>query len=114
MDRKVNPMANLKEIDVTVKRYDPEKDSFFDQVYHVKVEIGKVSVINVLDMIAERIDPSLAFYGPCHIGKCGGCLMTINGKAAFACATLVEGDIILEPAPGRDILADLITKGTYM
>lgn len=110
MDRKVDFMANLKEIDVTVKRYDPEKDSFFDQVYHVKVEIGKVSVINVLDMIAENIDPSLAFYGPCHIGKCGGCLMTINGKAAYACATLVEGDLLLGPGPGRKVLVDLVAS----
>jgi len=38
MDKKVDFMANLKEIDVTVKRYDPEKDSFLDQVYHVKVK----------------------------------------------------------------------------
>ena len=114
MDRKVGLMMNLKEIDVAVKRYNPENNKHFTQVYHVQIEIGKVSVINVLDMIAENIDSSLTFYGPCHIGKCGGCLMIINGKAAFACATLVEGDIILEPVPRRDILADLITKDTYM
>lgn len=102
-------MVAERNISVTIRRYDPEKGVSWRQSYSVSIRPGEVSVINVLDLIAARHDPSLAWYGPCRTGKCGGCFMTINGKPGFACATFVEGDLELEPAPGRVVLADLVT-----
>lgn len=109
MDRKVDYMKDIRKINVTIQRYDAEKGESFLQNYSVEIETSRVSVINVLDTITESIDSSLAFYGPCRIGKCSGCLMTINGRVGYACATLVEGDIILGPVPDRKILVDLVT-----
>jgi len=103
-------MAGERTISVTIRRYDPERGESRLQTYQVSVRTGEVSVMNVLDRIAEEIDPSLAWYGPCRTGKCGGGFMAINGKPGFACAAVVESDLVLEPAPGRAVLADLVTE----
>lgn len=68
----------------------------------------KTSVMNVLEYIAENLDPSLAFYVSCHVGLCGGCAMRINGKTRLACQEEVTGDLVLEPTPGRAVVRDLI------
>jgi succinate dehydrogenase/fumarate reductase-like Fe-S protein len=95
---------------VTIRRFDPESGESCVRSYQVEAGEEKESVMNVLDAIAESVDPSLAYYGPCRAGKCGGCLMLVNGKASLACSVIAEGDLLLEPLPDRRILADLITE----
>ena len=68
----------------------------------------KSSVLNALTHISEHIDPSLAFYSSCRIGKCMGCQVMVNGKAAFACTAPVEGDIRVEPLKGFTVIKDLV------
>ena len=65
-------------------------------------------IYNALEYIHSYLDPGLAFYTSCRIGKCMGCTMMINGKRRLACTSLVEGDITLEPDAHYPVVRDLI------
>jgi succinate dehydrogenase/fumarate reductase-like Fe-S protein len=78
----------------------------FDE-YEVPLE-EKMSVFNVLEYVGNRLDPSLAYYASCRIGKCMGCTLKVNGKLRLACTTLVDGDMTLEPDHRYPVIRDLV------
>lgn len=106
-------MAPPKEgdmLNVTVRRWSPgTADESRLETYQIPY-VEKSSVLNVLTHIVENIDPSLAFYESCRIGKCMGCQVMVNGKAAMACTTPVRGDMTIEPLKGFDTIKDLVVK----
>ena len=95
-------------VTIQILRSNPqEKESPHLETYQVPLE-EKCSVMNALTYIYENIDPSLAFYCSCRIGKCMGCQVMVNGKAVFACTTPVRGDLKVEPMHGFDVIKDLV------
>lgn len=100
-------MEEMKTIRVKVKRSVAGRDESRYDTYEVPFE-EKMSVFNALEHIGNYLDPSLAFYGSCRIGKCMGCTMMINGKRGFACTTIVEGDLTLEPDRKYKVIRDLV------
>jgi succinate dehydrogenase/fumarate reductase iron-sulfur protein len=97
-----------KSILVTCLRYDPDVDTIpYQRTYEVPFSQG-LSVLNVLTYIYENIDPGLGFYSNCDRGVCGRCTVTVNGRPALACTTLVTGDLELAPLCGRPLIRDLI------
>jgi len=99
-----------KKISVKILRSKPweEKKPKFE-AFKVPLE-GKMSILNVLNYIAENLDPTLGFYSSCRIGKCAGCQVMVNGKVRLACTTTVEGDITLEPLRKFQVIKDLVVK----
>jgi len=98
---------NAKNITVECFRFDPDKDS---EPHFQKYEVPFVkdsSVLDMLNYIYENLDPSLGFYASCRRGACARCNMKINGKARFACAELVTGDLKLEPIRPEKVVRDL-------
>ena len=83
---------------------DPQFENY--QVPYVE----KSSVLNVLTHIADEIDPSLAFYQSCRIGKCMGCQVRVNGKAKMACTTPAQIDMTIEPLKGFRTIKDLVVN----
>jgi fumarate reductase iron-sulfur subunit len=106
-------MPNTKvteRVTVQIARSNPQaQESATMENYQIELE-EKSSVLNALTHISEQIDPSLAFYSSCRIGKCMGCQVMVNGKAAFACTAAVEGDITVEPLKGFPVIKDLVVK----
>jgi succinate dehydrogenase/fumarate reductase iron-sulfur protein len=101
-------MADNQLISVTVERYSPETDrESYQQVYQVPLAPG-MSVLNVLNYIYENLDSGLGYYSSCDRGVCGRCTMTVNGRSALACTTLVQGDLTLAPLRGKALLRDLL------
>ena len=98
---------------VTTKvfRYNPDTDPYPSyKNYEVPIE-EKTMVLQVLKSIYDDQDRTLAFRRfSCGYKFCNSCLMTINGKAANACRTIVEpGDeITVEPLGGYPIIRDLV------
>lgn len=90
---------------VNVSRGTSQDRSF--QKYNVDVE-GTMSVMQVLNEIHEKIDPSLAFYSSCRLGKCGSCKVKVDGKLCLGCITPVEGDFTVEPDPLGKLIRDLL------
>jgi succinate dehydrogenase / fumarate reductase, iron-sulfur subunit len=96
-----------KKINVKVRRSTLGSENVRMDSYEVPWE-EKMSVFNVLEYIGNTLDPSLAFYASCRIGKCMGCTLRINGKRGLACTTMVESDLVLEPDDRYPVIRDLV------
>jgi succinate dehydrogenase/fumarate reductase-like Fe-S protein len=95
----------MSKIKITVKRGDSLQNRY--EVYEVPLQ-EKMSVFNALEYIICYLDPSLAFYTSCKIGKCLGCTMMVDGKRRLACTTIVEGDLTLDPDSRYPVVRDLV------
>ena len=100
---------------VQVYRYNPDIDNVpWMQDFHVNIPEGKdMMVLDVLHMIKEVQDETLAFRRSCREGVCGSDGMSMNGKNGLACVTslseALEGNkLVLRPLPGLPVIRDLI------
>lgn len=101
------------EIALSVCRFDPERDTGpFFQEYRVDVKTTQTVLDAVI--LAWQQDPSLSFRRSCRSAICGSCAVTINGRPALACQTLIskatadDTRIVLEPLPHFRQLKDLV------
>ena len=96
-----------------VYRFNPEvdKEAHYD-TFEVEVKPeDHMTLMNLLQHIAENMDSSLSFYmhSACGQGICGRCAVRVNGKVKLACNTVLTGeDVVLEPA-GKQVVKDLVT-----
>ena len=100
-------------IKVRIRRFNPVKDK---QPYYKDYEMPfsqGLTVLMALNYIYENMDTGLAHYFSCRTGKCGGCSVMVNGKAVLACTTLVEGDIVVEPLRGFEVVKDLVVCSDF-
>jgi heterodisulfide reductase subunit D len=102
---------------VRIRRYDPDRQPpAYEQTYQVtrRPELGAtqpMTVLEVLEEIQRSQDSSLAFRSSCRISKCGSCAVSLNGRPALACKTLVDGsDLEIGPLPGAPVVKDLIVE----
>ena len=97
-----------KMIKVRILRFNPAiSEEPFYHGYEVPF-VESLTVLMSLNYIYENIDSSLAYYYSCRTGKCGGCTVMVSGKAVQACATIVKGDITVEPLSGYKVIKDLV------
>ncbi|HEX7608323.1 MAG TPA: 2Fe-2S iron-sulfur cluster-binding protein [Candidatus Cryosericum sp.] len=82
-------------------------------IFKVPVEEeNKTTVLEALEYVLMNLDSSLSFRRYCcGLQSCNSCLMEIDGKAAPACHTLVEGGRTtrvkpLEGKVARDLIVD--------
>ena len=101
-------------VEVKLFRYDPELD--VEEKYDIfQVPIPKDekwTVMQVLDEIFQRLDPTIAYYkhSTCNHGKCLRCTIRLNQKVVLACQTIVpnEGQIQLDPVSKKKLIRDLV------
>ena len=98
----------MKELTVTVRRFDPDVDKDPRLVtYTVKVSEG-ARVLNVLHAIHDSIDPTLSYRYSCASGQCGSCAVRVNGEPVLACMEEAKDRITIEPL-NLDVKKDLVT-----
>jgi succinate dehydrogenase / fumarate reductase iron-sulfur subunit len=107
-----SPDANgLKNIEIKVKKFDPEKPGFSVKTYRVTVDRFQ-TVLGALIEIKEKLDASLSMRYSCRMGICGSCAMVINGKPRLACEAnifLEQTSVVeVEPMRGHPVLRDLV------
>ncbi len=99
------------EIQVSIRRFDPEEDDFpYWVTYELEAE-DMDRVLDVLHKIKWYHDGSLTFRRSCAHGICGSDAMMINGRNALACKVLVEDvgpKIVIEPLKGLPVVKDLV------
>jgi succinate dehydrogenase / fumarate reductase iron-sulfur subunit len=104
------------EVTLNIKRYDPKtngKGSTQDYTLEIAED---ATLLDALLQIREEQDPSLAFRGSCRTGFCGDCTMTVNGKGAVTCRTMVgktakkadDGVIPIAPLNLAKVSKDLV------
>lgn len=101
---------------VTVSRYNPDTNKTYEQKYQVDpADITGNMLLDLLESIKGKQDPTLSFRRSCGGGVCGSDGMNINGKNGLACQTQLSTlakDITIRPLPGLPIERDLIVDMT--
>lgn len=99
-------------VQLEVLRYNPETDTApHFQKYEVECNEEWV-VLDALNAVKERIDPTLNFRWSCHMAVCGSCGMMVNGEPKLSCHAFLrsyEGVIRVEPLANFPIERDLVT-----
>lgn len=99
-----------------VSRFDPSVDrTAYFEAFEIPIPPeGKWTVLDVLDYIHLYLDGSLSYYrhSACNRGVCSRCIARINGKLGLVCEYIVpvEGELVLEPPPGKSVVKDLVGK----
>jgi succinate dehydrogenase / fumarate reductase iron-sulfur subunit len=111
-------MADLKNIRLSVYRYNPEVDTKpYMKDYELSVpEQGDLMLLSLLERIKAEQDPTLSFRRSCREGVCGSDGMNINGTNGLACIThlshLKTAHVTLRPLPGFPVIRDLVVDMT--
>ncbi|MBV1885096.1 MAG: succinate dehydrogenase iron-sulfur subunit [Gammaproteobacteria bacterium] len=100
---------------VSIYRYDPEKDPEpYMKDYEVDTGGKDIMILDVLALVKEQ-DPTLAYRRACREGVCGSDGMNMNGNNGLACVTpiseLVKSQtqkLVLRPLPGLPVVRDLV------
>jgi succinate dehydrogenase/fumarate reductase-like Fe-S protein len=101
---------------VRVLRFDPSVDrAAYFETFNIPIPTEeKWTVLDVLDYIQLHLDGSLSYYrhSACNRGVCTRCVAHINGNTRLVCQYVVpaEGEVVLEPPPGKSVIKDLIGK----
>ena len=105
------PAVELFQVELRIKRYDPERDTKPHwETYHVEME-GTDRVLDALHEVKYHHDGTLSLRRSCAHGVCGSDAMVINGANALACTMLIKdaGKIVtVEPIRGLPVIKDLV------
>ena len=100
-------------INLKVKRFDPNKTNNKNWWQEYKIDIHKDStVLDALIYVREHKDTSLTLRCACRASICGSCGMKVNGNAKLVCKTRVIDiapngeEIIVEPMGNQPVLRD--------
>jgi len=90
-------------VEISIYRYDPDKDKKpYMQSYDLNLEDCQgIMLLDALETLKAKFDPSLSFRRSCGGGVCGSDGMNINGKNSLACTTLLANlpdKVTLRPA----------------
>ncbi len=99
------------QINVKIKRYNPEKDSRPYWSEH-KVEARATDrILDVMNKIKWEQDGSFTYRRSCAHGICGSDAVLLNGVNRLACSVLVQDlgeNITIEPIRGLEVIRDLV------
>jgi succinate dehydrogenase / fumarate reductase, iron-sulfur subunit len=101
-------------MDVTIRiRRSPDGASHSLETYTVEVE-ETATLLDVLDVVKDRKDGTLAYRKSCRMAVCGSCGMRMDGAAVLACKIgmkpLVEAGRVVTVAPmgNLPVIKDLV------
>ena len=80
----------LMKVNLSVKRYDPEKTKDNNWLEDYQMDIHQSStVLDALIHVREEIDGTLGLRCACRASICGSCVMKVNCQAKLVCKTRV-------------------------
>ncbi len=102
-------------MDVALKiwRFDPESGERELREYEVDAPEW-VTLLDVLDLIKDRVDGTLAYRKSCRMMICGSCGMSMDGAAVLACKTRMaeiaeSGHVpVISPMGNLPVVKDLV------
>jgi succinate dehydrogenase/fumarate reductase-like Fe-S protein len=101
----------IEKATVKIWRFDPAVNAQARyEIYHLPPgNWDRVKVIDALRYIYENCDPGISFREPCRQGYCKACAVKINNKVRLACQVFLEEETVIEPAPNRTVIKDIVT-----
>lgn len=95
-------------IRISVRRFHPHSDEPPKwQDYEIPYA-PRMTVLEALQCIYERLDATLAFRFGCRFGKCGLCAVEVNGRPRLACFTEVRDGMRIGPLARMPVIRDLV------
>lgn len=92
---------------LSVKRSIKEPEAREESVDY-DIDLEGATLLEMLDFIKTKQDPSLAYASDCRSCVCGSCAVRVNGTEVLACAYKpVTGDVV-EPLKNAEVLRDLV------
>ena len=114
MSTTMDAIMASKEITFKILRYKPgviDPPRFF--TYPLAAD-EHLSVLDGLEKIRLRLEPTLVYRHSCHHSSCGTCACIVNGTERLACTTRVldldSPVVTLEPLNGFEPIADLAVR----
>jgi succinate dehydrogenase / fumarate reductase iron-sulfur subunit len=102
-------------VDVTLKveRYDP--DTQVGRLQEFSVDAPETAtLLDVLDLVKDRLDGTLTYRKSCRMAVCGSCGMRMDGAAVLACKqpmlpVVEEGRVpVISPMGNLPVMKDLV------
>ena len=75
----------MKTVKVQIARFDRTRGTH-EATYDVAPG-AQVSILDLLRLIVQHHDPTLAFRSACRVGMCGTCAVVVDGREVLACQT---------------------------
>jgi len=101
-------------VPVEIFRYKPGKTQRYDMF---TVEIAETAhVIDLIDAVWAKHDPTLTFRRACHHSSCGSCALRINGVEKLPCIARItdvwngKSPIRIEPLRNFPVVSDLVVE----
>jgi fumarate reductase iron-sulfur subunit len=112
--RREGVLMASKDVVFRVTRYRPGRDAAPRlQEYRIPYTDDMV-VLDGLNYIKDRVDPTLTFRWSCRMGICGSCGANVNGTPRLTCGTYIKdirrSAVVVEPLPNFPILKDLVVE----
>lgn len=81
-----------------------------DNVAVYEVDVQNRTLLEVLNEIKTKIDPSLAYNSGCRSSVCGSCAVRVNGREVLACSYHVQDGDLIEPLKNSEVVRDLVVN----
>ena len=75
-----------------------------------ELELDSGTLLEVLNYIKTKIDPSLTYSSGCRSSVCGSCAMRVNGREVLACSYKVHDEDVVEPLKNVEVIRDLVVN----
>ncbi len=79
-----------------------------EKLCEYEVDLKQKTLLEVLNEIKSKQDPSLSYSSGCRSSVCGSCSVRVNGKEVLACAYHVQDGDVIEPLRNSEVIRDLV------
>jgi len=98
---------------IKIKKYNTEAAST-EEIVSYEVALENPTLLEALNYIKTKLDPTLSYTAGCRSGVCGSCAVRVNETEELACAYKVfDGDLV-EPLKNLPVLRDLVVDTQKM
>ena len=73
-------------------------------------EFEGTTLLDALNYIKTKIDPTLAYSSGCRSSVCGSCAMRVNDREVLACSYTIKDADVIEPLKNSEIIRDLVVN----
>ena len=81
-----------------------------ENIVEYEVESKQRTLLEILNEIKTKQDPSLTYSSGCRSSVCGSCSMRVNSKEVLACAYHVQDGDLIEPLRNSEVIRDLVVN----
>lgn len=76
-------------------------------IVEYNIEDNGSTLLEILNEIKTKTDPTLTYNSGCRSGVCGSCALRVNSKEVLACSYRIKDGDIIEPLNNMPVIRDL-------